>query len=130
MLAVVVRSSSIGPHFTGPAYVRVGSESRKASEQVFNELVYSRNDKCRELMRYRPGLVSVYGIDYKLGSGQPLHSTHREMRMCRIDEVTPYYVGFTDVSTDWRFTEHLKHIEIGVDRDNRRPSLSVTFPRS
>jgi len=129
VLAVVVRSSSVGPRFTGPAYVRVGSESKKASEQVFNELVYSRNDKCRELMRYRLGLVTVYGIDYRLGSGQPLHGTHKEMRMCRIDEVTPHYVGFTDVAADWRFTEHLNHIEIGVDRENRRPSLSVTFPR-
>ena len=129
VLAVVVRPSSKGPHFTGPAYVRVGSESKKASEQVFNELVFSRNDKCKELIRYRAGLVTVYGIDYKLGSGQPLHGSHREMRMCRIEEVTPHYVGLTDVSADWRFTEHLNHIEIGVDRDNRRPSLSVTFPR-
>ena len=130
VLAVVVRSSPNGPHFTGPAYVRVGSESKKASEQVFNELVFSRTDKCRELLRYRGVLVTVYGIDYKLGSGQPLHGSHKEMRQCRINEVTPHYVAFTDISQDWRFDEHMDHIKIGVDRERRQPALSVTFPRT
>jgi hypothetical protein len=61
-LAVIVPFSPNRPHFAGPAYIRSGSKSIQASEQVFNELIFSRNDKVRTLLAYKGKLVSVVNV--------------------------------------------------------------------
>ena len=44
-LAVIVFGSDLRPHFSGPAYVRKGSESFEASEPLYEELIAQRNSK-------------------------------------------------------------------------------------
>jgi hypothetical protein len=51
VLAVVVEHSKDTPHFTGHSYVRIGPESKKASQDQFEELVAMRNEKARYLLR-------------------------------------------------------------------------------
>ena len=68
VVAVIVQPDHNRPHFAGPAYVRVGSESIKASERQFDELMASRVSKARPLLeaKRKGELVSVsqwaYGI--------------------------------------------------------------------
>lgn len=50
-LAVVVPGSASGPHFAGPAYVREGSSSIKASDELFARLVDRRERKVREILK-------------------------------------------------------------------------------
>jgi hypothetical protein len=50
VVAIIIRPDHNGPHFAGPAYVRVGSESPRASEAVFEELIASRVSKARPLL--------------------------------------------------------------------------------
>ena len=51
LVAIVIPASSSKPHFTGPAYVRVGPESVKANAEQFEQLIASRNEKCSRLQR-------------------------------------------------------------------------------
>lgn len=46
IVAVVIPGSSNRPHFTGPAYMRKGSESFEASEEMLNGLIADRSSKA------------------------------------------------------------------------------------
>ena len=46
-LAVLIPGSSERPYFAGHSYVRVGSETKKAAEEQFEELILQRSSKGR-----------------------------------------------------------------------------------
>ena len=52
-LAVIVPGSPERPHFAGRAYIRDGSQTKKASEPQFAELIAQRNSKARELLKWK-----------------------------------------------------------------------------
>jgi hypothetical protein len=58
-LAVIIPGSDLRPHFTGSSYVRVGSETKKASEAQFNELIAQRHSKVREILKRKGQPVKV-----------------------------------------------------------------------
>lgn len=58
-LAVIVPGSGNRPHFSGPAYIRVKSETRKASEEQFAELIVQRNSKARYILDWKGKTISV-----------------------------------------------------------------------
>ena len=51
-LAVIVPGSSERPHFSGPAYVRVGSQTVEASAAQFTSLIAERQSKVYELRKW------------------------------------------------------------------------------
>lgn len=51
-LAVIVPGSPERPHFAGQSYVRVGSESREATEREFSHLIAERNSKVYYLRQW------------------------------------------------------------------------------
>ena len=59
IIAVVIPTSIRKPHFSGHAFIRVGSENKKANEQMLNELIASRNDTCRRLQEVKGKVVSL-----------------------------------------------------------------------
>lgn len=130
VVAVVIPPSNAKPHFTGPAYVRIGSESPKASPQQYEELILSRVDKAREILKHKGDVFTVLGIGYKLGSNKPLHDGgYRESRECRIEACTGHLVTLNDIGSGLRFSEPLAHITINYDQEKWRPMLMVTFPK-
>jgi hypothetical protein len=46
VVAVEVAASRDRPHFTGPAWVRVGSETVRSSPRLFDQMIDDRNDLC------------------------------------------------------------------------------------
>jgi hypothetical protein len=54
-----VPGSAQRPHFTGPAYVRIGSQTIEASPQQFERLIAERNSKCYRILQYQGELVRV-----------------------------------------------------------------------
>jgi predicted HTH transcriptional regulator len=58
-LAVIVLGSELRPHFAGPSYVRLGSESLVASDQQFAELIASRNSKAHMILSFKGKQVKV-----------------------------------------------------------------------
>jgi hypothetical protein len=130
VLAVVIPPSDEKPHFTGAAYVRVGSQSVRASKERFEELVLTRIDKCREVLRYKGrGLISVRGVGYKLGSNRAMSDTHYlEQDECVVTACSAHTV--TLQTPDGRiYREPLGRVEIGYDTERARPMLLVHGPR-
>jgi predicted HTH transcriptional regulator len=62
-LAVVIPGSELRPHFTGLSYVRRGSESVEASEEQFSQLIASRTDKAREILKWKDKVVTVHQLN-------------------------------------------------------------------
>ncbi len=58
-LAVIVPGSADRPHFSGPAYVRRGSETVQASDEQFRSLVAQRSSKAYELVRHMGEAVTI-----------------------------------------------------------------------
>lgn len=53
ILAIMVPFSTNRPHFSGPAYIRRGSETIEASPEVFRDLIASQNDKARRILGFK-----------------------------------------------------------------------------
>lgn len=58
-LAVIVPGSALRPHFSGPAYVRSGSETINASEDQLTELIARRNSVASKILEYKDRNVTV-----------------------------------------------------------------------
>jgi hypothetical protein len=58
---VDIEYSGETPHFGGPAWIRKGSETVKASDEVFQRLIDIRLDKVRELAKWLGKKVTVEG---------------------------------------------------------------------
>jgi hypothetical protein len=50
-LAVIVPGSSLRPHFSGAAFVRVGPQTKNASEDQYDALIAQRSSKIREFQK-------------------------------------------------------------------------------
>jgi hypothetical protein len=50
-VAVIIPGSALRPHFSGPAWVRIGPETRQASEPQFDELIAQRSSKVRAIRK-------------------------------------------------------------------------------
>ncbi len=58
-LAVIVYGSPNRPHFAGPAYVRIGSETKDASDEQLNVLIAERSSKVREIRKWIGKTISA-----------------------------------------------------------------------
>jgi len=67
-LAVIVPGSELRPHFSGPSYIRRGSETLEASQSQFDSLVAMRSGKVYRLLQYVGKQVSVTNMSL-LGNG-------------------------------------------------------------
>ena len=132
ILAVIIPPSPNKPHFSGPAFIRRGSESVSASPDLFNDLITSRNSKCYEILRYKNQIVTIVTQKGKLGRPEFLFiragttmQSETTKHECRIELVTPFAVKFIDIASERHFTEPLQNIEISYDDEKERPLLIV-----
>jgi hypothetical protein len=58
-IAVMIPASKDRPHFAGPSYVRVGSETVVASDPQFKELIARRNSVVSRILEYKGKWVTV-----------------------------------------------------------------------
>lgn len=102
----------------------------KASPQQFDELILSRIDKAREILKHKNDVFTVLGIGYKLGSNKPLPDAgYREMRECLVEACTAHLVTLRDIAAEIRFSEPLEHVIVNYDHEKYRPMLMVRFPK-
>jgi predicted HTH transcriptional regulator len=66
-LAVIVPGSENRPHFAGPSYVRIGSETMVSSEPQFQALIAQRQSKAYELLKWKGQKVTVNTVTYREG---------------------------------------------------------------
>jgi hypothetical protein len=58
-VAVIIPGSPQGPHFSGPAYIRSGPTSVKASEEQFERIIDRRDRKVREILKWKNKRVKL-----------------------------------------------------------------------
>lgn len=68
-VAVVVFGSPLRPHFSGPAYVRIGPETRNASEEQYDELIAQRSSKVRALQKLIGQVIQWQSFGILQGGG-------------------------------------------------------------
>jgi len=131
ILAVIIPFSSNRPHFAGPAYIRLGSESVVASEEIFHELIDSRTSKVRKILDWKGKIVTVEAHGKPLGSTKyptdrryrgGIHETHE----CEILECNSHYVKMKDISSDRQLSELLSNVELNDDVERNRLMLIVS----
>ena len=128
VVAVVIPPSNNRPHFSGPAFVRRGSESVSASVAVFDELIYSRNSKVAQLLRYKSEsiMVQVVGLSHRLGQTRPVDDTHyQESADCKITDCNAQYATFQMISSGTNFSEPIEHITITRNEERWCPVAVV-----
>lgn len=124
-VAVIFAPSKKKPHFSGAAYVRRGSQSVKANEEQFDQLIASRNEKCGRIQQL--GSTTLTVIAYKkLGDTRRMADrAYRECRECKVSEVDAHHVRLYDIGLSEYFSEPLGNVEISRDEKRHRPMLIV-----
>lgn len=118
-LAVVIPGSERRPHFAGRSYVRVGPETREASEEQFSELVASRNSKAREIQVWAGKEVS-FMQKRRIGSDNHYKEFPANVPV-KIRACGPHYATFSkEDSLTSVFSEPLGKIELGYDNVRQR----------
>ena len=126
VVAAVVEYSARRPHFAGAAYVRRGSESIAATDDVYEQLLLAQDDKRRFLLDHKADLWTVELLNKKPGASQPLFDTRARSTVdCKIAEVTAFFVRFNAIGAGQTFTEMLDDVHISFDDKHHRPRAVV-----
>lgn len=116
------------PHFAGQAFVRIGSESVKASASKLDELVASRNTKAGRLLaaKDRHEFVTVVIPDRALIPGHLPFSQRREWD-CKVESCDAHAVVVDHIAAGKSWTLPLEYLVFG--RDPNRNRLLVEYTR-
>jgi hypothetical protein len=123
-LAAIIPGSEARPHFAGPSYVRVGSETRVASEVQFDNLIAERQSKPCEILRWRGRQVTV---DYMNPEGTarmlgPVASTD----VLTVRSCNPFYATL-EKSPAQQVCIPLNRVGISFDPERNRLKLEVAL---
>jgi hypothetical protein len=69
-LAVIIPGSPERPHFAGNSYIRVGSETKTASNMQFQDLIAQRSSKTRKILEYKGRMVTLRQV-HRGGNNHP-----------------------------------------------------------
>ena len=130
ILAVIIPFNSNRPHFAGSAYIRRGSETVVASEEIFQQLIESRTNKVAKISQWRGKIVTVEAHGKVLGNARYIdesfrggvHKTHE----CEILECKTDYVRMKDVSSANQLSEPLSNVKLNYDEKKHRLMLIVS----
>ncbi len=127
-VAVIVPGSTERPHFAGKSYVRLGTQTKEASEQQFSELIAQRNSKTRELLSWVGKRITVVHMrhtpaDYHESYPQNPH----DVVTCNAYYLT---IRVKDSSgTELSYSFPLNWIELGFDHEEDRLKAYIYFDR-
>lgn len=128
VLVVAVPESLSRPHFSGPAFIRRGSESVSASEDSLAELLDRRISKVAAILDMRGGPITVVSIRHRLGSTRPVPSG-RTVHECQVVSCTAHVLRLHDISQGITVSEPLANVEQIYDEKKHRHMLIVRAER-
>ena len=123
VVAVEIAHSKDKPHFAGPAYVRSGNRSVKASDSAYRDLLTSHCSQAGELLRWKGKHITVRTVNKRLGNHYPEWEPGVDREgTATVVSVDPFSVTFHFTQyCDEQCTEPLSRIELDWDaRNNRR----------
>lgn len=117
VVAVIVRPDHNRPHFAGPAFVRVGSESVKASESEFDALIAIRVSKLRPLLEAKRKGEMVGVSVWHFGNKSAPED-------CTVVECTPQFVLFQPKSGG-PISADYEQIRLGKASDGKQLRVEI-----
>ena len=93
-LCVLVPGSPRRPHFAGPAYVRVGSQTFAASDQQFDRLIAERHSKAYRILRHEGHDLGVSFVNG--GRDAEIVGRVKSMSIYRVVDCSPHSASFRD----------------------------------
>lgn len=132
VVAIVVPASASKPHFAGAAYVREGSRSMPATIKLYEELILSRSDKTRQLLKFKydHAMVTVRGLNYHLGTQRVFTGGGHteEIPDCKVEDCNGFHVRLFRLDSRVYFSEDLSRVTLSFDDEKNRPMLLVVAP--
>jgi hypothetical protein len=123
VLAVVVPGSELRPHFAGPSYIRVGSESEEASRAQLDNLIAQRDSKVYRLSQNidKEVMISVrhFHADGSYRSGF-------RGQVWRVIECNESWVSLRNPGNGAIQSFPLKDVVLNYDRESNRLAIYVT----
>jgi len=107
------------PHFAGHAYIRVGSESIKASDSKLDELIARKNTKAGRLLTAKDKYERVIVV-IPAGAtipGYPYPLAHRREWECHVEACDAHTVRFYRFDSQSSFDLPLDFLVFGRDRN-------------
>jgi hypothetical protein len=118
VVAVVFGHSKEKPHFTGHSFVRRGSESRKATQAQFEELIASRNDKAGKILAEKAKNKPI-SVEFTQPSAMKIPFNFM------IEECNAHWVRFYQQEYSFLYSPSLDDVTIGWDISRHRFMLKV-----
>jgi hypothetical protein len=113
-IRVEIEYSGDTPHFGGPAWVRKGSETIKASDEVFQLLIETRSGMVRELTKWLSQLVTFQIV-----------KPHYIPESARLVFVNSFWITLKRLSDDRMFSFSMSQIRLNFDDSQSRLKIEV-----
>jgi Putative DNA-binding domain len=127
ILAVIVRASPDRPHFSGHAYIRVGSETVKASRAILDELIASRNTKTGRILQFKGQRITVECIGCDI-DGQTVDYYLRTPVDCTIEGCDAFSVQLLKEDAGRHVSIPLDDVDLSHDSKRHRGLMLLRFP--
>lgn len=139
---VEVEFSGETPHFGGSAWIRKGSETIKATDEVFQKLIDLRSGKVFELNKWINKEVTIHADqshipplqinEYGISSGgqKKYVYTHRwpkEESCAKLVSVNNFWATFFKYDTNINYSEPLEKITLSFDDVNNRLKIIIRY---
>jgi hypothetical protein len=121
-LAVLVPGSDLRPHFSGPSYIRRGSETIEASPSQFDDLIAMRSGKVYRLMQHIGKQVTVVNMSL-LGNGTFMRGNWSTVPT--IVDCNEFWVTLQS-SGEVARSFCLRDVELNFDNQRGRLQLEIT----
>ena len=116
------------PHFAGPAYIRSGSESVEASEELYNELIATHCSLAGQILKWKDKIITVRVQGKRLGDPRPLNDPgyRPSSYSCRVVACSPVHVELKILGYgDEHVSEPLANVRGDWDIQNQRLCLLI-----
>jgi hypothetical protein len=130
---VDIKRNELAPHFGGPAWVRRGSETIKATEQLYQQMVEQRLNKMWVLLQWLGKEVTVTGTQAPINPYEPLSRVREQewsvgVHQTMLKVVNAHWVTFSLLASQQVLTrpEKSEPIEkLMLSWDDQRQRLKV-----
>ncbi len=116
---VDIRNNGLAPHFGGPAWVRHGAQSDKATEQIYQRMVELRLSKVHELSKW---IGKVVTVSWSVGS-HGITGPNWSAYPCRLLNVTAHFCTFGEEQNLRQQSEPVEWLNLSWD--DRQNCLQV-----
>jgi hypothetical protein len=127
-IAVEIPPSDKKPHFAGAAYIRLGSESVEASEELYNELIATHCSLAGQILKWKDKIITVRVQGKRLGDPRPLNDPgyRPSPYSCRVVGCSPVHVELKILGYgDEHVSEPLANVRGDWDVENQRLCLLI-----